>query len=191
MRKLFLSLIMLCSIFGLTQAQKSKPIAYPSEKAWLLTNKPQTFLLGFNIGAEYVISKKLSWHTEATNHLHIITSKSTALSTSLKWHFLGNFGKSLYFQPKLFSGFFYDKTLIHDKPYFAGLGLSLGGMHPISKNKRWFLFYEVGFKAPVFFGNRPNSSSPYFFIKVFEAIEFLYFSSASPLDCSIGISFCL
>ncbi len=192
MRKLLLALAMLSCVFGAVQAQKTQSFAYPSEKAWLITNKPQTFLLGFNVGAEYVISKKLSWHSEVTNHLYTSRFASSAVSTSLKWHFLGKFGKSIYLQPKLVAGFFYDETPMEDKPYYAGFGIGLGGMHTISKNKRWFLFYEAGIKACNAFGNRPNSTpiNPENEVnKTVGAMEYFFISPASIFDLSIGISY--
>ncbi len=183
---------MFACTFGAVQAQKVETSAYPSKKSWLITNKPQSFLFGFNVGAEYVISKKLSWHTEVINQLYLVRSKSTALSTSLKWHFSGKFGKSTYLQPKLIAGFFYNETPLDDKPYYAGFGLGFGGMHSISKNKRWFISYEIGVKACDAFGYRPNSS----LVSREEGgcittgvVEYLAISPASFFDLSIGISY--
>ncbi len=185
MKKVFLILsLSLLSILG-TKAQEHKASAYPTEKTWLITTKPQTLFLGFNLGAEYVISPKLSWHSELTSHLHTFDYRSTALKTSLKWHFLGHFGKSLYLEPKLVAGFFHDYTPIDDKPYYAGIGLGLGAMHSISKNKRWFLFYEAGVKTCEPFGYRKDSSPD----NDLGIIDYLFISPSSLYDLAIGISY--
>ncbi len=191
MRKLLLVLSMLACTFGIVKAQNSKDFAYPNKKAWLISTKPQTLLFGFNLGIERVFSPKFSWYTETTSHFHsafqkILVYQSTALSTSLRWHCVGRFGKSFYVEPKLVAGLFYNETLVENKPYYAGGGLSVGLMYPLfKKNKHWYYFYDAGVKFCIPFGYRansligdPNSGAIYAFL-----------SPASLIDFSVGISY--
>ncbi len=192
MRKLYLSLLILFALFGNIHAQSVEEYHYPQAGDWLITVKPQSYLLGFNLGVEYTLNPRLTWQTEVTNHSYysLIGHQSTAFYSSLKWHVWKGEAKSFYLQPKAVVGFYYGKNRYEQKPYYAGLGLTVGFMHSISSNDRWFLFYELGGRYSRQFGQKACKEEEFQDCRALHGfMDFAFNSPGSYQDISIGVAY--
>ena len=150
----------------------------------LITNTPLTFLLGANLGVETLLSPKVSIGGELTGHVWIVPA-NIAITPTIKYYFKGVAGKGFYVSGKLVAGYFFNKTVVEDAPYYAGGGIGIGGITPLRDRDRFYLFGGLGLKLVSPFGRRPGSNTHDTGAGM---AYYAFLSPASLLDVSIGIA---
>lgn len=177
-----LALLLVLSIGFTSQAQHQANEPTPSKLG--ITVKPTVFFLGANVGIDYNFAPTLTLSNEFSTHLWIYPN--IAYSPSLKWHFKGNTQQGFYIRGLLVGGIFFNETALDDHPYYAGGGLSVGGIVPLGSKKRVSLFGEVGLKYAAPFGTRVGSTKK----KNSDGMAYYtFFSPASMPILNFGVRF--
>lgn len=147
----------------------------------LLTTRPQSLVLGANLGAEFPLSPRVSFAGELTTHCRFVPG-NIALSPSLKYY-LNN---SFFLKAKLIGGFFFSETPVENHPYYAGAGFGIGFMLPFPGSERLYIFADSGIKFAAPFGYRANSA-----VKdgAWGMAYYTLMSPASIPELSLGIAF--
>ena len=155
------------------------------DKRVSLNLKPQSYIFGANLGADFPISPKLALGGEISVHLRI-GEPNMAIKPSLKYYFSGGHDDGVYARFKLIGGYYFSECAVDDDPYYAGGGISIGSMTPMFKSKHLFFFAEVGLQVAPTFGYRANN------VKMDGDLGGVYHGLLSPgalPDVSLGIAF--
>lgn len=170
-----LGALMLICFSMKVRAQEPKPI--------FLTFKPQSFLMGANIGIDAATSERVSVFGEFTQQ--VIEFNTSALTVGAKYYFTGRPGKGFYGRVKSVSGFFYGRTPFENHPYYAGAGLGAGYMRPFGNSGKWHFAFDTGLKFVAPFGTRKNSS----WEEEFGMAYYTVLSPASVIDLNFSIAY--
>lgn len=188
MKKILLfALVSLLSCSGLV-AQEER---YPS--GVLLSTRPQTLLLGVDLGVEVPLNSKWSIGGEAIAHAWWDIPKNIALKPSVKWYFWGTTGRGWYLRMSPIIGYFLNKPYDGYR-YYGGGGFGIGWQSPFVRGSRWHVIGDAGLKLAVPFGacNCVATKGRTEDQKMRSHNDFYYMaiaSPAAPIDLSIGIAY--
>ncbi|WP_329903876.1 hypothetical protein [Porphyromonas pogonae] len=146
---------------------------------------PQYLIFGANIGTDFSISSKITLGGEINAHYRF-GPPNLAISPIMKYYFKGQIGNGYYARAKLVGGFFFNQTAIDDHPYYAGGGIGIGGMTPLFRSGKWYIFADLGFKFVAPFGNRSQSKID---DNLWGMIYYTLLSPASMPELFVGIAF--
>lgn len=153
--KALLSLAISTGLLGTFSTEAYAQEVTPPSKLGL-TIKPQSFIVGANVGVDYALTSRVALAAEVTTHLWLVP-RNIAFTPSIKYVFLGNTEKGLYTRAKLVGGYFFKETPYNEHPYYAGGGIGVGGTMALNKSGSVSLFSDVGAKFAAPFGKREGS----------------------------------
>lgn len=171
----------------MSMRSKEAPSEATRGSGTFLTLRPFTFILGPNIGFEQALSNKWSISGEVTSNLWLVSTPTIALRTHMKYYLLGRVGKGLYGRLTATGGHFWAESAVDGRPYYAGGGIGIGGMVPLSRKEKWHISIDGGLKFVPLFGKKgatmqePQATN--------HLAYYSLFSPGSLIDLSIGIAY--
>lgn len=172
---------------ALSTAQETTSSPQKGRYGTFLTILPQHFLFGPNIGFEQGLSRKWSMSCDVTGHLWLTSTPNIALKANLKYYFLGQVGKGIYARINATAGHFLQESAIAGYPFYAGGGIGLGGMLPLTRNGKWHITTDAGLKVVPPIGKRKiGNKDP---DPTFSMAYYTFLSPAALIDFSIGIAY--
>lgn len=167
---------------GQTTAQRStlKPV---SERISIRL-KPLSYILGGHIGVERPLSERLSWVNDLTVQAYY--GQTVSLGSSLQWYLTKEPTKKSrwHLRFEAIGGYFWDKPVIDQHNFYAGLGAFVGFSSRLSPRAR--LYMESGLRGAIPFGHTNKVSSNK------DASNMAYYvliSPASMIEINAGFSF--
>lgn len=155
------------------------------EASCFISIKPQAFLFGINAGIEIPLSTKISAGGDIAGHFWFAPS-NIAVEPIFKYYFKGLVGEGFYLRGKLVGGYYFNETPFDNHPFYAGAGVGIGGVTPLTSNKRLLIFGDLGLRFAPPFGNRPGSSAKH---SSWGMAYYTILSPASIPEASIGLAF--